>query len=312
MSKSDFKHVIKFVFFFLLTSFFLDKVVYFSINRISKDVYTGQSIGKLNHYLTIMDKVDLIIEGSSRANHNINPILITENSYNMGINGQKMASSSTLTKLLGDKKQTILYHISPNNLFNMNYIGDDIKSLSVLYNQNKIVKKEIDRLKQNNVFQNFYWTISYNNRALGIVRNYIKPKYDYSKYYGFDPLHVTDYQRKILEKILTDTIEPICKTEFQVNKIYDTRLNEIKTFCDNNNKTLIFYTSPIYNDKCNYDNIKIAQIMKKKGITYLDFTDYFIDNNSIEYWKDVSHLSNIGADKFSIGIKDTILNLIAE
>ena len=64
-------------------------------------------------------------------------------------------------------------------------------------------------------------------------------------------------------------------------------------------KTIIFFTSPKFDDNCKDDNLKFSGIMKNKGMTYYDLTEYFKDNNLIKYWKDKSHLSNIGAEKFT-------------
>ena len=47
--------------------------------------------------------------------------------------------------------------------------------------------------------------------------------------------------------------------------------------------------------------------MNNKGLIYYDFTNFFTENNSLDYWKDELHLSAVGAEKFSLGIKDIIL-----
>ena len=172
MSFNSIKYIIKTFILILIISFLADKIVFFVLNKISDEVYTGQSIGKLNQYLQKKDMLEFIVFGSSRANHNINPIKISENSFNMGMDGRKLAYSASLIKLLPNKKkQTILLHIDPENAFNQNYLGNDILALSSKYNRNTIIKQEIDKLKQNNFLQNFYWSLSYNQKVLGILKN---------------------------------------------------------------------------------------------------------------------------------------------
>lgn len=305
MNASSVKYIIKAIILILIISFVADKIVFYGLNKISDKVYTGQSVGKLNQYLKIKDDLEFIVFGSSRANHNIDPIKVFENSFNMGMDGRKLAYSATLIKLLpNEKKQTILLHIDPENAFNKNYSGDDILALSSRYNRNSLIKKEIDKLKHNNLLQNFYWSLSYNNKVLGILKNYLKPKYNYKTYSGYDPIYVSKNQREIFQKILEKNEKEIdCKKDFVLNEIYYAYVNELSEFCKENNKTLIIFTSPVFDDGYSDDNIELNKILKNKNLDYYDFTNFFRENNNLEYWKDKTHLSNKGAEIFSEKIK---------
>ena len=314
MNSSAVKHFIKTIILILIISFVADKIVFYSLNKISDKVYAGQRIGKLNQYLQIKDNLEFIVIGSSRANHNIDPIKVSENSFNMGMDARKLAYSATLIKLLpNDKKQTILLHIDPENAFSKNYSGDDILVLASKYNRNDLIKHEIDKLKQNNLLQNFYWSIAYNNKVLAILKNYLKPKYNYKTYSGYDPIYVSENQKEIFQNILdkeekeTSQKEIDCQKESVLNEIYSDYINELSEFCKQNNKTLIIFTSPVFNDDCIDDNIELNKILKNKNLDYYDFTDFFKKNNNLEYWNDKRHLSNKGAEIFSEKIK-TILD----
>ena len=307
MKKQNLIYVLKVVFLILLFSFILDKIVFFSLNKISDRVYTGQSIGKLNQFLNIKDTTKLLIFGSSRANHEIDPTLLTNSGFNMGVDGRAIAYNATLIKLLPKlKKQIILLHIDPENAFKKNYKGKDLDALIIKYNRNKIIRNEIDKLKQDNIFQKFYWSLCYNGKLLGILRNYLFPKYNYKKYFGYDPIFPTEIQKKIFYNKLKKKRKIICKENFKINKIYNDYLNEIKEFCKKNNKELIIFTSPVYNDRCKTDNKIFNEIMKQKKIKYFDFTDFFKNNNKLEYWKDEEHLSNKGAVLFTNKLKRII------
>jgi len=304
MNKNAYKYVLKILLLFLLISFITDKITYIVLNKISDRVYSGQSIGKLNHYLQVKDSIDFIVFGSSRANHNINPNKISKNSYNMGIDGRMIAFSATLIKLLPkQKKQLILLHIDPHNAFSNKYNGNDLDALFTKYNRNKTIKNEIDKLNQDNLFQNFYWSISYNSKVLGILKNYVKPKYNFKNYNGYDPIYPTKTQKNIFKKKLKNVKSLNCKKKFVLNDIYDMYLNELNLFCKNNNKTLIIFTSPILKDDCKDDNKYFNEIMESKGLVYYDLTDYFKNDNSLTYWKDETHLSNIGAELFTNSLK---------
>ena len=284
-----------------------DKMIFFVFNTISDEVYTGQSIGKLNHYLKVKDDLDLIVYGSSRANRCLNPDEVMKNSFNMGMDGRKLAYSATLMKLLPkDKNQLVLLHIDPDNAYDKNYSGRDIKALGSKYNRIEIVKNEINRLKQNNILQTVFWSLSYNGSILGIIKNYLMPKYDYKKFSGYEPFNVNAMQRKVLENILKEKTPQLCQNDLILNKHYNRLLNELKRFCDENNKIIIVFSSPKYNDTCKDDNLKFRQLMKEKGFSFYDFTDYFRDNNKIEFWKDKTHLSREGAEIFSKKMKEIL------
>lgn len=74
-------------------------------------------------------------------------------------------------------------------------------------------------------------------------------------------------------------------------------------FCKENGKNLILFTSPIFSDICKDDNIALSLILKNKNLEYYDLTDFFKENNDIEYWKDKGHLSNLGAELFTEKIR---------
>jgi len=270
-------------------------------------VLSGQTTGKLNQYLQIKDSLDFIVFGSSRANHNIDPQVISENSFNAGVDGQKIAFSGALVKILSNKKQTLLFHIDPAYATDSTYEGEDLKSLKIQYNKNKIIKNEIDRLDMANPLQNFYWCVAYSGKVLGIIKNYFKPNYDYRTYSGFDPIVVGDVQQAIFEKRVEHRkIDSCARKSYKMNPIYNFYLDELKAFSTENKKTLIFFTSPELNDFCKADNIFFKTAMEDKGLTYYDFTELYTEKPDYSDWKDFTHLSNVGAKKFTKSLSKVI------
>ena len=304
MNKETFKYFIKTIILILITSFVLDKIVYLSIGYIEKQVFSGQTIGKVNHYLSVKDTSDLIVFGSSRANHHIN----TSNGYgfNMGMDGRKIAFHTTLIKQLPKNlKQTVLLHLDPEEFINEDYDGSDITRLKNLFYKNKIVNNEIRKVKQNHPVANFYYSILYNGSVFGILSNYFHPKYNFRKYSGYDPIYPSDFQKLAFKKQLDGyELKKHCDTNLKITSIYDNYLNEIINFCKNNNKNLIVFTSPKYYDFCDDDNVLIKNMMKEKNINFYDYTNFFENNNNIKYWKDRTHLSNEGVEIFTKEIKE--------
>jgi len=301
MDFNSLKYITKTLILIFIISILSDRIFFSVFNKISDKVLTGQTIGKLNHYIQNKETLDLIVFGSSRANHHVNPINILKNSFNMGMDGRKIAYSATLIKLLPrNKEQIILLHIDPEAAFSQDYLGNDIKGLSSKYNRNDIIKHEIDKLKQNNLLQNLYWSISYNQSVLGILKNYFMPNYDFTNYFGYDPIYVSENQKKIFSKILQrDKKISNCQDRFILNKIYNDYIDELIDFCNKSNKFLIFFTSPKFDDKCKNDNHELRKIFKKKNLNYYDYTNLFKENNNLDYWKDETHLSNKGAQLFT-------------
>lgn len=314
MSSESSKYLFKTLLAIFIVSILVDRTVFFGFNKISDKVFSGQTVGKLNQYLKIKDSLEIIVFGSSRANHHINSTKINRNSFNMGVDGTNIAYSGTLIKLLSNKKkQIILLHIEPEEVFNEIYLGKDINLLNIKYNRDSTVKKEIDKLRQNNFFQNFYYSLSYNGVFLGIIKNYFEPNYDYKTYSGYDPIYVSKNQKEIFKKIvnqrensdntLSQNVFEGCKKDLQINKIYNDYLDELKSFCLNNNKKLILFTSPYFFENCKTYNKKLKKVLKNKKIDYYDFSDLFKENNQLKFWKDSSHLSNLGAEIFTEEIK---------
>jgi len=309
MNKASILYVLKILMLFLLVSIVLDNIIFLGLNKLSDKVYSGQSIGKLNHFLKIKDSTDLIVFGSSRANHHVDPAQLSNNAFNMGVDGTKIAYSSTLISLLDSKQQTVLLHIDPHHAFDTDYQGDDISALTTKYNRNQKIRARTDNLKKNNPFQRIYRSLSYNGMVLGIIKNYASPKYNYKEYVGYDPITLSAEQKERFKKDieLGNASKTGCSDVYQINTVYDSSLDDIKSFCEANNKTLLVFTSPQYQDPCEDDNKVFKDVMRKKGIVYYDFTQYFGNNNSLELWRDKTHLSKLGAEKFTEHLKK-ILN----
>ena len=309
MRKNQIFFVIKMVGLFLIITFAFDKIVYFSLSTISDDVYSGQSVGKVNQYLEIKDTIKVLVLGSSRANHIIDSRLLNKNSFNMGMDGTKIAFSAILAKTIKkDNKQLILFHIDPKNAFGSNYKINDVLNLKNKFHQNEVIRKEISRWDKVTFLQDFYWCLDYNGKVLGLLKNYFSPKYNSKNYYGFDPLQVTSVQRGIFKNVLKENTLSNCPDNLEVNYVYKKYLDELKLeFDTSSTKKLVFYTSPIYNDPCSKDNEKLAEIMKSNGLKYFDFSNYFGEKSSLDLWRDHTHLSSKGAKEFTLKLKE-ILN----
>lgn len=287
--------------------FLLDKVVFFCLLSIENTVMCGEGVGKINQFDLVKDTTKYLVFGNSRANHHINPAVFGNSAFNIGVGGRKMAFSATLIQTLPKKKkQFVLLQIDPPYVFDTTYVGSDIDALYVKYHQNKVIKNKIDEIHRQNPFSVFFWSLDYNGLVFSILSNKFRPKYDYKKYNGYDPMENTPAEKAMFLKRLKDLPYKECNTTpSQLERMY---LKQIKDFCAQNNKVLILFTSPVYGDTCKKDNSAMAKLMKEYGLTYYDFTDYFQQDNNIDYWKDENHLSKTGADKFSLVLAKALNN----
>ena len=300
MTTMHIKSVGKLLALIFLISYTMDKLIYLTLNNIDNKVFTGQSVGKLNHYLSVKDTTDFLVFGSSRANHHFNTKMLDNNSFNMGVDGRDIAYFSTLIKLLPkNRSQFVLINIDPENVFDREYDGADIAPLAIKYHSIKPVADALENAGQYNPLQKIYWSIDYNSKAVGVMMNFLRPKYNYKTYDGYDPLVLNETQKQIRGAKLKTPETADCPETYQESKLYLDYLQEIVAFCKKNNKTLLAVTSPIYHDSCDRDNTKLAALMKAYDVAYWDYTHFFDENNSLEWWKDSGHLSKAGADKFT-------------
>jgi hypothetical protein len=308
MSIDNIRHTLRIMVLICLFCFVIDKIVFFTLNKISDNVYTGHSFGKISYYLKIKEHTKLLIFGSSRAVNNINPKVLDKNSFNMGAPMRNIAYATTLIKTIENKApQTILIQIDPEYIFSEDYNGEDIEPLGIKYHRNELIRAEIDKLNLINPFQHFFWSISYNSKIADIVKNYLKPKSDYRTYNGYEPLDVDENQKRIFSRILSKKAIVKCEDSLFINVLFYNYLIELKEFAIKNNKKLFFFTAPIYDDSCKKDNLALSKLAKEIKIDYIDFSDVFNKGNSLSYWYDETHLSRIGSEKFSKELNNRLM-----
>lgn len=302
MDSKTLNKVIRTLLLTLVISYTMDKVVFFGLNTISDKVMTGQAIGKLNQFLSVKDSVNFLVFGNSRANHHFDMELFSEKGYNMGVDGTGIAYSSTLINTLNkDMPQLILVHIDTKNFFDESYDGADIRGLKTKFNRVESITNALKDSNQISPLQNFYYCMNYNGNSISILKNYFKASYDYKTYNGYDPIIVRETQIPMRDALLAKDNSFNCTEDVNLNPIALEYLKKIKAYTQlSKNKTFIFITSPIYNDPCKSDNEIFKGIMEKLGLTYKDYTNLFKENgNKNTYWKDQTHLSKKGAEKFS-------------
>ncbi|WP_282123433.1 hypothetical protein [Algibacter mikhailovii] len=293
---------------FLIT----DRLVCLSLIQFDKKVFSGQSVGKVNHFLLLKDTVDLLVFGSSRANHHIDNKRITSSSFNIGVDGSRIGHSATLISSLNKKNQVVLVHIDHKFIYDLEYTGEDMLSLKNLIKRNDTIKTFINNYFPEEVYiANAVNSYVYNGKVLGILKNYLKPKYNYMLYDGFDPLIPSQEQKDIFEKMIklenrNNKSEDYELSDLEINPLIDDLVEEIKQICQKNNSKLIFFTSPSLILEHETLRLRTKNYFKSKHLLYYDYSDFFKNYNS-EYWRDFTHMSEKGAIVFTEAIENELL-----
>ncbi len=293
---------------FLLTVVFIlsDRVIFFGLQKLDQQVFAGQSVGKANHFFKIKDSVDLLVFGSSRANRHVVNKVLDSSSFNMGVDGTNLGYCTALISTLERRKQTILVHIDPDKLYSLKYHGEDILNLiNHFKREDKIAILINSYFPEEYYISNVFNSFAYNGLVLGVLKNYVAPKYDYTEYDGYDGLFPSKEQKKIFNKLVKTSSNLDFKNtffvdneNFDVNATVDEFVERIINVCEKNNSKLIFFTSPNLYTIPAKATLKTKDYFEKKGIPYFDYSGFFSEFNP-EHWKDFTHLSNKGAILFT-------------
>jgi hypothetical protein len=295
------KKSIKLFLLLILLFFAADRLVYSGIRSLDNKVFTGQS-GKVNQFLSLKDSVNLLVFGSSRALHHLDPKVLDTLSYNMGVDATRIGYSAALISSLNKKEQIILVHIDPSTIYNSEYNGDDILGLLNMAERNENISNFISEVFPEEIYlSKIFNCYVYNGKVLGLLKNYLLTSYNYKDYSGYDPITPSQEQKQIFKKLIDKTNF----SEFKYNSIsnlpnplVDKFISKIKEKCQTNKSKLVFFTSPSL--KKNEDNLRLKtkEYFKTKGILYYDYSE-FIDITNLDNWKDFTHLSEKGANVFS-------------
>jgi len=301
---------IKVVLLLVAVIYCFDKIVYKSFSYASSKVLSGQSVGKINHFLQVKDEVDLLVFGSSRANHHVDSRELAGRSFNMGQDGTRLAFASGLVQTLdNERKQTILLHVDYDDLYDTEYSGDDIQRIKYLSKMYSSVEKNMKESGRVSLLDEVFWSNAYNGKVIGIIKNIISPTYDYTNYYGYDPIVMSTDSTSMRDNVFSKPIA--CPTQYyDINEVALNALLDIKALCDKKNKLLVAFTSPIYRYDCPISKSKLVNIFDELDIEYVNGQ---VGNElllSRSYWKDRTHMNEAGAVIFTRELAEQLSEII--
>jgi len=283
-------------FIFILIVISLDSFIGFFCKKLyykSKDF----TIAKLRYTLD-STKEDILILGSSRAEHHFVPKIIKENLglsvYNCGIGGEDLDFSliQLYESLKRYKPKVIIAEVSPSSLSLPNP-KENLKVLLPYYKKSPLIfnaltnNAPLEKLKFISTIYPFNSTIS------SLLKGIFKHPSDSLN--GLLPLYGNIDTNGLANKIYAGLPSAFPSEKFN-------NLKQLISLCQHESLPLFIVNSPVYLTNSNYDAIsnQIENIcLVSKNVRYLNYSNCNLVYNQISFFKDHTHLNYQGAKIFS-------------
>ncbi|HPI53456.1 MAG TPA: hypothetical protein PLU10_02120 [Chitinophagaceae bacterium] len=271
---------------------------------------SGESGGSLNFLLNKKQDVDYLVFGTSRAKHHIDPSLLTNlkgNGYNAGINGVGGIIYNTVLLDLciqrNVKPNEILLQLDVINFCETpkNY-NSSLIFLYPYFNESKILRDYIQRDGYKESFLAHSNLYRFNGKVLNVLFNYVK-RNGVADNNGFVPL-VETMDTSGQNEIKTD----YAPLDFE--SINFKALTDFYKLCKENNIKLYFVFTPSCKN-CMFSpqrdmefSTYVTTNMPEVSMINLSDLKTCIELAGFENWKDMTHLNQEGAAKFSRILND--------
>ncbi len=306
MAESSFRQVVRF---FLRLLLILSVIIILDrgAGTLLKYFYFRQEsgVGYLTTYSIDSTLADILIFGSSRANHSYVPDILEENLhrtvYNTGRDGTYILFNYAIFKAITKRynPKLIIIDIRPEDL---GYSAREYDILSLLlpyYQRHPEIRRIIDLKGPFERIKRISAIYPYNSLLLQIAMGNLKHNKDrVPDNKGYVPLLGK------LENVTIDTTK-IIKCNIDKNKTG--ALKDIVSTCRQKNIDLVFVYSPtwriIEDSFCN--NI-LSDFCTEYGIRYLNMSNLPVFVSNQGYFSDIYHLNDQGARVFSKLVVDQI------
>lgn len=297
--------LLKLVLFFVLV-FVLD----YSIGNILRYFYFKQESGLQyrTNYSIEKTTADVLIFGSSRANHHYDPSIFEKrlnlSYYNVGRDGNYILYHSAVLK-------GILARYAPKIII-LDFIGGEFKrspdsydrlsSLLPYYKSHEEMRSIIELKSRFEKIKMLSFIYPYNSSIFTIaVGNSEFNKKRQGDIQGFVPLI----------KVWNETIKVDRSSEkYEIDSI---KVKAYETFIQNciNSKVKLFISCSPYFIKCDHTDYSInigREIAKKYNVKFFDYSNNSIFTSNSSLFADIGHLNENGARLYSNVVLDKIIN----
>ena len=289
----------------LLVVFVLD----FSLGNVFRYYYIKQESGELYRITYAIEKTneDILVLGSSRANHHYHP-KVFENRlnlsfYNTGIDGEHIFYQDAILKgvLKRYAPKIILFDFVVAEFDQDPASYDRISSLLPYYHNHPEIRPIIKLKSPYEKYKLFSRLYPYNSEIFPIIlgnTEYKKTKHEGVK--GYIP------RKEIWDEPIKTMIYPD-KYLLDSNKI-NTFESMIKDCIKAKSKLYIVCSPYFFNAKNQEYSIRLGkQIAKKYNVDFFDFSDNPAFTSNANLFADFAHLNDSGAKLFSAMVIDSII-----
>lgn len=267
---------------------------------------SGQSGGKINYFLRLEPKPEVLIMGNSRALYQIIPdSFANANIYNLCHAGMDDCFQLGLLHYIiksNKAPKVILLQIDPEYYIkkedDKEFISTDIQHLKYYYNKDSLVKFHINQMSPFEKFKNAIPLYKFNGRVISLLKNLIVSDNKVDKFRGFVKVAPTKFDSI---NTINSFKERAPKKKFEFNPENTKYLKDFIAICKQNDIQLICFTSPHYKyNKDYYSHLKsnIDLVLANNNIAYIDFDEQVQVTKLLTspvYWKDCMHLNLHGA-----------------
>lgn len=294
---------------------FVGRIVIFFALVFAADLLIGQVFSyltahpkggenKRNNYICNQVAEDILVYGSSRAEHHYNPHIIADSlnmsCYNCGQGGMGIILSYARYMMACQRyhPKAIFVEVTPYlDLLKESDNSTSLKYLRAYYDKEGIpeVFESIDPAEKYKMYSRLY---RYNSNFVQIIGDYIHPLSSDGTN-GFHPMTGGLDTMKI-------SIKPYPKT-YSFDSLKLSYLNKLVDLSEST--TVVFVVSPIWYGMDTRSLAPIKELAEKRNLKFIDFSNSpkYVHNNT--FFKDGTHLNAQGADEFT---RDLIAELRKE
>lgn len=257
------------------------------------------SIDNKYSYGILKTKADVIIVGSSRAEHHYIPSILSDSlglsCFNMGSGGQNIYYQYGVVKSLMDRytPQIILLDIIPIDycITGETHNTEKLAALLPFYRDVSGVREVIELRGPLEKYKLISRSYPYNSQISNIIYSYVR-KGDNSGLVlaGYIPLkgEMKDYQ----------TISNL-QTDYELDPMKALYLNKLKDLCRLKGVKLIMLYSPVFYGKYDESDLLLKDVADKANIDFWSYKTYTPIITDVTLFNDGYHLNNKGAQEYT-------------
>lgn len=259
-----------------------------------------------------MDKTkeDIIILGSSRANHHYLSKMIQDSTgmtcYNTGRDGHFLFYSYAIftQTIRRYNPKLFILDISPEDIYKEARFYEGLRSLLPYYVTKPDLRNLIERkspLERVKLLSAIY---PFNSSLISLIKNNLVSEKDSLN--GYEPLYgISIFEEKGLRPLL------YVEKDFEIDSFKIRILREIATTCKNRNIKLLVVNSPNYpDDDFPKAEAIVKNIVEKENAVFFTFRGDSLFQSSPQFYKGRIHLNVDGADHLTRSMIPRIQNIL--